>query len=205
MSASTWILKIVPLQCRCQVRMAWTRHGRELAVVRRLGIHVLEHYGKRSSCGAALIHAAHKHRHILLDTRSRSLRPALATAQVKRKLLSGQLDARRHAVQHHSDKLAMRLTEYRYPEFSSKCVHNYLKSSDTYVLTNQCFTECTCSLLTARSFNNLLTYSVLTARLANMSLNCGKDFATHVSSSMVIGPSAPREATFRAMTMRWSW
>ena len=33
MSASAWILEVIPLQRRCQVRMTWTRHGCELVVV----------------------------------------------------------------------------------------------------------------------------------------------------------------------------
>ena len=40
--------------------------------------------------------------------------------------------------------------------------------------------------------------------LSNKSKNPGNDFATQATSSMSTGPSAPREATFRAMTMRWS-
>ena len=40
--------------------------------------------------------------------------------------------------------------------------------------------------------------------LSNNSLNVGNDFATQAVSSIVTGLSAPREATLRAMTMRWS-
>lgn len=41
-------------------------------------------------------------------------------------------------------------------------------------------------------------------RRRNMSRKSGKDFSTQVSSSITIGLSAPREATFRAITIRWS-
>ena len=40
--------------------------------------------------------------------------------------------------------------------------------------------------------------------LSNISLKAGKDLDTQAVSSMTTGESAPREATLRAMTMRWS-
>ena len=201
MSAAARILIVIPFQCCCQVCMARTRHSCELAVVRRFRIHVPEHNRQRSTSGTSLIHTAHEHRPVLLYTRSRALGSALAAGQILHEVLLGQFDARLHAVQHHTDELAMRLTEYRHSEFSTECIHICF----CYLIIHQRLTHSPCSPLTARTFRKAFNYCNLRSTAAKMSWNCGKDLATHASSSMVIGLSAPREATFRAMTMRWSW
>ena len=56
------------------------------------------------------------------------------------------------------------------------------------------FTENTDSEFIAKSVHSL----------SNSSLKSGKDFATQPTSSISTGLSAPKAATFRAMTMRWS-
>ena len=43
------------------------------------------------------------------------------------------------------------------------------------------------------------------ANLLNVSIKSGNDLATQAVSSMFTGPSAPREATIRAITILWSW
>ena len=59
----------------------------------------------------ALIYSTYDFRLIILDARSRTLRTAFTSEDVLLEILLRKFESCRHAIEHHSDKLAMRLSE----------------------------------------------------------------------------------------------
>ena len=54
---------------------------------------------------------------------SSALSAALSSQYILSEIFGREFETCRNSVQHHTDQLAMRLTENRYPIFSSECIH----------------------------------------------------------------------------------
>ena len=130
--------------------------------------------------------AAYDCRPVGFYARSRTLCPALSAKDILFEILLAEFQTSRNAVQNDSDEFPVGFSEDAYSEFSAYRVHIF----EIYF-----FIVC-CTYMLRLSFSS--------AVCRNISWNCGKDFATHSSSSISIAPSAPRAATFRAITIRWS-
>ena len=73
------------------------------------------------------IYSTDNHWLIILYTRSRSLRSALAAKDILLEILLGKLKSCRYSVHHCSYQFAVRLTEDAYSEFSAECIHIYYR------------------------------------------------------------------------------
>jgi hypothetical protein len=72
-----------------------------------MGIVIPEDHGKRCACGMTFKQAAHDLWDVVLDAWGGRFRSALATRYIIIEVLNGQIQSRRHTVQHDAYHLTM--------------------------------------------------------------------------------------------------
>ena len=175
MAAAAGIVVTAKLEVGREISMTGPGVLTEGLVVLRAGVFIAEDDGYRSAGGMALIYAGKDFRSIGLKPGGCTLRARLAAKDVFREIFFTEGNSGKYAVHGYPNHGAVRLAEDADFEVVAKCIHN--SAGD-------------CRSRPAMTEKRLL--------------NVGKDFATQVVSSIMTGPSAPREARERAIAMRWS-
>ena len=175
MASSAGIIELVKSQSCSKIRMSRPRGYFKALIVFALDICIFEGNRQRSAGSAALIDSAQNNGLIRLNPWRSPLCPALSPGNIFSKIFSGKIDSGFDPIDDYSYFGPVGLPEDTDSEYSTERIH-----SITVIL----------------SFPDRLQKA-----LSNISINLGKDLETHSVSSISMGPSAPREATFSAITI----